>query len=199
MKCCYCKIGETEPGFVTSTTLLDSLTIVSKEVPARVCGSCGESYHDIAVVSRLEEIADEAERLGVETLVRKYGSDKPPCRRARSENGVKNAQNHRLMLSNFPVNGERSCFLCRNDELKPGVTNTSITRGDVTVVVKGVPAEICSNCGEPYLTPTVSKRLKDEFKDAEKAGVEFMVRKYTPAPAHQKVDGVRSQWTQRRY
>ncbi len=188
MKCHYCKIGETAPGFVTSTTVLDSLTIVTKQVPAKVCGNCGESYHDVAVVSRLEEITDEAERLGAQTLVHKYSGDKLSCHRARPGSGATNAHNHRLMLSDFPVNREKNCFLCRNDELRPGVTDTSITRGDVAVVVKGVPAEVCTNCGEPYLAPAVSKRLKEQFTDAEKTGVEFMVRKYTPAPVAQKVN-----------
>ena len=180
MKCHYCKTGETAPGFVTSTTVLDSLTIVTKQVPAKVCGNCAESYHDMAVVSRLEEITDEAERSGVQALVRKYDGDKPQCHRAHPGTGATNAHNHRLMLSDFPVNGEKNCFLCRNDELKPGITDTSITRGDFAIVVKGVPAERCTNCGEPYLTPAVSRRLKEQFKDAERTGVEFMVRRYTP-------------------
>ncbi len=180
-KCYYCKIGETTPGFVTSTTLLDSLIIVTKEVPAKVCGRCGEGYYEQEVVSRLEEITDEAKQLGVETLVRKYDDDKPQYQRARSENGTMNARNHKLRLSDFLVSTEKNCFLCKNDELKPGVTDTSITRGDVAVVVKGVPAGVCANCGEPYLTPAVSKRLKEEFKDAEKTGVEFMVRRYMSA------------------
>ena len=189
MKCHYCKTGETAPGFVTSTTVLDSLTIVTKQVPAKVCGNCGESYHDMAVVSRLEEIADEAERLGVQAVVRKYDGDKPPCHRTHPGSGATSAHIHKLMLSDFPVNGEENCFLCRNDELKPGTTDTSITRGDVAIVMKGVPAMLCTNCGEPYLMPDVSARLKEQFERAEKTGVEFMVRQYAPDRVPQKAVG----------
>ena len=180
-KCYFCKIGEIAPGLVSSTTVLDSLIVLTKEVPAKVCGRCGEEYYDREVVSRLEEITDEAKRLGVETLVSKYDDGKSALQRVNSENGAADARNHKLRLSAFPVSEEKNCFLCRNDELKPGVTSTSITRGDAAVVVKGVPAMLCTNCGESYLTPDVSKLLKEDFKDAEKTGVEFMVRKYIPA------------------
>ena len=179
-KCYFCKIGEIAPGLVSSTTVLDSLIVLTKEVPAKVCGRCGEEYYDREVVSRLEEITDEAKRLGVETLVSKYDDGKSALQRVNSENGAADARNHKLRLSAFPVSEEKNCFLCRNDELKPGITDTSITRGDVAIVVKGVPAERCTNCGEPYLTPAVSRRLKEQFKDAERTGVEFMVRRYTP-------------------
>ena len=59
-KCYFCKIGEIAPGLVSSTTVLDSLIVLTKEVPAKVCGRCGEEYYDREVVSRLEEITDEA-------------------------------------------------------------------------------------------------------------------------------------------
>ena len=181
-KCYYCKMGDTVPGFVTSVGSLKSMTIVIKCVPADVCGNCGEGYYGWDVSMRLGEITDAAKREGVETVVRWYDADKTPHKRSYSANGTEDSYNHVLRVSDYPVNEERTCFLCKNGELETGdVTDTSLTRGTVAIVVRGVPAEVCNNCRETYLEPEVYEQLKAEFEDAEKAGVEFMVRKYKPA------------------
>ena len=44
MKCVICKYGETAPGKVTVTLEDEAATVVIKEVPARVCQTCGEEY-----------------------------------------------------------------------------------------------------------------------------------------------------------
>ena len=46
MKCVICKYGETAPGKVTVTLEENGATIVIREVPARVCQTCGEEYVD---------------------------------------------------------------------------------------------------------------------------------------------------------
>ena len=71
-KCYFCKIGAVKPGFVTVPETTASLTVVLKEVPAKVCNNCGEHYFDSEVVSELEKIISEAENAGIDALVRKY-------------------------------------------------------------------------------------------------------------------------------
>ena len=182
MKCHYCKIGDALPGVTTSVETLKSLTAVIKGVPADVCSNCGEGYYSLDVVKQLGKIADDAKQAGVETLVRWYDADMSLRGHAYSANGTQGGYVDKVRLSDYPVNAERTCFLCRNGELESGgLTDTSITRGTVAVVVKSVPAEVCNNCREPYLELAVYEQLKREFVDAEKSGVEFMVRKYVPA------------------
>ena len=57
----------------------------------------------------------------------------------------------------------------------------------MTLVVKNVPAGVCDACG--HLEPEVSVRLQEIVKEARLAGVEIMVRKYTPAAVPQEVIG----------
>lgn len=40
------------------------------------------------------------------------------------------------------------CVICKNGETKPGKATVILERGEVTLVIKGVPAEVCSNRGE---------------------------------------------------
>jgi len=72
MKCVICRYGETAPGKVTVTLEQDGATVVIKEVPARVCQTCGEEYVDEEIAARLLKIADEATQAGVQIDVRRY-------------------------------------------------------------------------------------------------------------------------------
>jgi YgiT-type zinc finger domain-containing protein len=72
MKCVICRHGETRPGTATVTLERDRLTLVVKDVPARVCDTCGEQYVDEAAATRLLQTAEEAARAGVQVDVRAY-------------------------------------------------------------------------------------------------------------------------------
>ena len=50
------------------------------------------------------------------------------------------------------VNMMDSCVICDAGRLAPGVTAMVIVRPGVTLVIRGVPALVCDNCGEAYLT-----------------------------------------------
>ncbi len=85
------------------------------------------------------------------------------------------------------------CFVCRFGEIEPGVTTYNLNHDPMTLVVKNVPASVCDSCGEGHLEPEVSVRLQEIVKEARTAGVEFMVRKYTPARTPHKANGVQRQ------
>jgi len=73
------------------------------------------------------------------------------------------------------------CVICRQAEVIPGQTTITLERGDLTLVVKNVPALVCPNCGEAYLDATVTEQL---LKDAEvmvERGALVDVRQYVPA------------------
>jgi YgiT-type zinc finger domain-containing protein len=72
MKCVICKHGDTQPGLTTLTLTRDSLTLVVKNVPARVCENCGEAFVDEDVAARVLNAAEEAVRAGVQVEVREY-------------------------------------------------------------------------------------------------------------------------------
>ena len=86
-------------------------------------------------------------------------------------------------LSLLKVADEMDCALCMHGEVnKTGAAATvTLVRGDMVIVVKGVPVDLCDNCGEEYVRPETAAELEALTDEAEQDGVEFMQRKYMPA------------------
>ena len=41
--------------------------------------------------------------------------------------------------------------ICQFGETEPGTTTVTLTRGETTVAIRDVPAQICTTCGEEYV------------------------------------------------
>ena len=74
--------------------------------------------------------------------------------------------------------GERSCTYCSEGPMKPGRTTDVYERGDVTLVVKDIPALVCWACGESHVSEGVVGRLDEMLEEAK--GTEVVVRTYAP-------------------
>ncbi len=72
MKCPICKHGETQPGMATVTLERDGAAVIFRQVPAQICGNCGETYHDEEVTRELLKQAGAAISAGVEVDIRKF-------------------------------------------------------------------------------------------------------------------------------
>jgi hypothetical protein len=48
------------------------MTIVFRDVPARVCENCGEAFHDEEVVEAIMQKVEQASASGVEIDVRRF-------------------------------------------------------------------------------------------------------------------------------
>lgn len=81
------------------------------------------------------------------------------------------------------VADEMPCALCMHGAVnKTGAAATvTLVRGDMVIVVKGVPVDLCDNCGEEYVRPQTAAELEALTDEAEQNCVEFMQRKYIPA------------------
>ena len=74
------------------------------------------------------------------------------------------------------------CIICRTGEAHPGATTITLERGVTTLVFKGVPAQICDNCGEAYVDEEVTRRLLELAESSVDAGVQLEVREFTLQP-----------------
>ena len=70
------------------------------------------------------------------------------------------------------------CVICKNGETRPGKTTVTLERGGATLVVKGVPARICDNCGEAYVDEEITRQLLGTAEEALRAGVQVDVREF---------------------
>ncbi len=66
------------------------------------------------------------------------------------------------------------CPLCRG-EMKEGFTTYSVELGFGVVVVRNVPAKICSQCGEEWISPTVAEELEKIVNNARQNQYEIEV------------------------
>jgi YgiT-type zinc finger domain-containing protein len=73
------------------------------------------------------------------------------------------------------------CVICKHGETQSGLITATFERDDATIVVKGIPAEVCDNCSEGYLTQEVTSKLLVQVESAAKEGVQVDVRKYNAA------------------
>lgn len=51
------------------------------------------------------------------------------------------------------------CAICQNGSTTKGYTTLVLERDQTLVVFKSVPAQICSNCGEEYVSSAVNQTL----------------------------------------
>ena len=75
------------------------------------------------------------------------------------------------------------CVICKAGETRPGKTTMALERGNTTVVFKHVPAEVCGNCGEAYVSEETSAKVLEAAETAVRSGVLVDVREYAPVPA----------------
>ena len=73
------------------------------------------------------------------------------------------------------------CVICKQGETHPGETVVTLQRDDRTLVFKGVPAEICENCGEYYLSDEVAARLYAQAEESLRHGAEVEIGRYALA------------------
>lgn len=71
-----------------------------------------------------------------------------------------------------------TCPICKTGHLVPGKTTVTLNRGQTTVLLKEVPAEVCDNCGEYYLSEQVTDRTLAVANAAARNGAELEVLKF---------------------
>ncbi len=74
-----------------------------------------------------------------------------------------------------------TCVVCKTGRTRPGRTTFTLERAAMTLVFKGVPAQICRNCGEAYVDQTTTRRLLQDAEKAAGSGVQVDVRKFAGA------------------
>lgn len=71
------------------------------------------------------------------------------------------------------------CAICKTGELKPGHTTVVLQRDEATIVLKEVPADMCGNCGDYYLSESAAKKTYQTADSAVRRGADLEVVRYT--------------------
>ena len=73
------------------------------------------------------------------------------------------------------------CVICKHGETGPGRATVTLERGKAMLIVRGVPARVCGNCGEEYLDQGITSRLLKAAEEAAGSGVQVDIREYIAA------------------
>ena len=73
------------------------------------------------------------------------------------------------------------CVVCKVGEAMTGTATVTLVRGRTTVVFRDVPALICENCGEEYVSEEITSELLHRAEEVAVGGVEVDIRQYVAA------------------
>ncbi len=73
------------------------------------------------------------------------------------------------------------CGICKMGETRPGKATVTLERDGTTLVIKNVPADICANCGEEYVSADTTELLLGMAEECVRSGVQISVREYAAA------------------
>ena len=69
------------------------------------------------------------------------------------------------------------CNLPRG-KTQAGRTTIVLERGQIALVYKNAPAEVCDNCGEEYLSVEINRKLLKQVEQAAERGVDLEMLRY---------------------
>lgn len=67
------------------------------------------------------------------------------------------------------------CVICRNGETQHGLVTVTLNRESTVIIIKDVPAQVCENCGEYYLSEEISNKILTRASAAAAAGSEVEI------------------------
>ncbi len=73
-----------------------------------------------------------------------------------------------------------TCFLCKGD-LENKLTTFMVDLGNCIVIVRNVPSQVCSQCGETSYTDEVADQLERIVNSVRNSMTEIAVVNYHPA------------------
>ena len=52
------------------------------------------------------------------------------------------------------------CLICKNEKMRKGKTILPIERGNAILLITDIPAQVCTNCGEPYIKEQIAREVQ---------------------------------------
>ncbi|MBA2693389.1 MAG: type II toxin-antitoxin system MqsA family antitoxin [Rubrobacter sp.] len=73
------------------------------------------------------------------------------------------------------------CVICKKGATRAGTATITLERGEMVLVFRKVPAEVCEVCGEEYVSEQITASLLETANEAARSGVQVDIREYVAA------------------
>lgn len=73
------------------------------------------------------------------------------------------------------------CVICKKGETKNGKATVTLDKDGAILVCRGVPARVCTNCGEEYVDENITASLLRSAAESAQSGIQVEVRQYSAA------------------
>ncbi|MBI4567965.1 MAG: type II toxin-antitoxin system MqsA family antitoxin [Planctomycetes bacterium] len=73
-----------------------------------------------------------------------------------------------------------NCLICKQGRTHPGHATVTLQQAGCTVIVKNVPAEVCDNCAEYYLSEETTRAILARAEAAAANGAEIELVAHVP-------------------
>ncbi len=70
------------------------------------------------------------------------------------------------------------CIICKHGNTSPGHATVTLNRNDTIVIFKEVPADVCENRGEYYLSEAVAESVLKQAGEAAAKGAELEILRF---------------------
>jgi YgiT-type zinc finger domain-containing protein len=72
----------------------------------------------------------------------------------------------------------RRCVICKYGKTQTSLVTVTLKQDEYIVIFKGISAEVCDNCGEYYLSDTVTEQVLKPAEIAVNNGAEVEILPY---------------------
>jgi YgiT-type zinc finger domain-containing protein len=73
------------------------------------------------------------------------------------------------------------CAICKHGETTTGFTTIVLEKGETTLIFKKVPAQICDNCGEEYISSKTNQEILKKAKHEINKGIALELLNFQPS------------------
>ncbi len=70
------------------------------------------------------------------------------------------------------------CVICKHGQTQVGLVTVTLERDNSIVIIKQVPADVCDNCGEYYLSDKIAEQVLQRAETAINNGAEVEIIRY---------------------
>ena len=72
---------------------------------------------------------------------------------------------------------DMECVICKNGTTQEGKVTVTLERDGSIIAIKEVPAQVCQNCGEYFLSAEMTREVLKRAEQAIKKGAEVEIIK----------------------